>query len=93
LKEFTNLVVTRTFSKIYALAGARIGFAIAHSDVADLMNRVRQPFNVSSIGLEGALAALNDNEFIQKSYALNRTGMLQLTDGYRKLNIELPPRW
>ena len=91
LKEFPNLVVTRTFSKIYGLAGARIGFAIAHSDVADLMNRVRQPFNVSSIGLAGALAALNDSEFIQKSYALNRAGMLQLTDGFRKLNIEFIP--
>ncbi len=91
LKEFPNLVVTRTFSKIYGLAGARIGFAIAHPDVADLMNRVRQPFNVSSIGLVGALAALNDSEFVQKSYALNRAGMLQLTDGFRKLNIEFIP--
>lgn len=91
LKEFPNLVVTRTFSKIYGLAGVRVGFAIAHPDVADLMNRVRQPFNVSSLGLVGALAALDDNEFVQKSYALNRAGMLQLSDGFRKLSLEFIP--
>ena len=57
------------------------------------MNRVRQPFNVSSIGLVGALAALQDAEFVQKSYALNRAGMLQLTDGFRKLGIEIIPSY
>lgn len=91
LNEFPNLLITRTFSKIYGLAGVRVGFAIAHPDIADLMNRVRQPFNVSSIGLIGALATLDDNEFVQKSFALNRAGMLQLTDGFRKLGLEFIP--
>lgn len=93
LKQFSNLLITRTFSKVYGLAGVRVGFGLTHPDVANLMNRVRQPFNVSSIGLVGALAALQDAEFVQKSYALNRTGMLQLTDGFRKLGIEHIPSY
>ncbi|WP_297326049.1 histidinol-phosphate transaminase [Nitrosomonas sp.] len=93
LKQFPNLLITRTFSKVYGLAGVRIGFGLTHPDVANLMNRVRQPFNVSSIGLVGALAALQDAEFVQKSYALNRVGMLQLTDGFRKLGIEYIPSY
>jgi histidinol-phosphate aminotransferase len=93
LKQFPNLLITRTFSKIYGLAGVRVGFGLTHPDIANLMNRVRQPFNVSSIGLVGALAALQDAEFVQKSYALNRAGMLQLTDGFRKLSIEIIPSY
>lgn len=93
LKQFPNLLITRTFSKVYGLAGARIGFGLAHPDVANLMNRVRQPFNVSSIGLIGALAGLQDAEFVQRSYALNRAGMLQLTDGFRKMGIEYIPSY
>ncbi len=93
LKRFSNLLITRTFSKAYGLAGVRVGFGLAHPDVANLMNRVRQPFNVSSIGLVGALAALHDAEFVQRSYALNRAGMLQLTDGFRKMSIECIPSY
>ena len=93
LKQFPNLLITRTFSKVYGLAGVRVGFGLTHPDVANLMNRVRQPFNVTSIGLVGALAALQDAEFVQKSYALNRAGMLQLTDGFRKLGIEYIPSY
>ena len=93
LKQFSNLLITRTFSKVYGLAGVRVGFGLTHPDVANLMNRVRQPFNVSSIGLAGALAALQDAEFVQKSYALNRAGMLQLTDGFRKMGVEYIPSY
>ncbi|MEK7301726.1 MAG: histidinol-phosphate transaminase, partial [Pseudomonadota bacterium] len=93
LKQFSNLLIARTFSKVYGLAGVRVGFGLTHPDVANLMNRVRQPFNVSSIGLVGALAALQDAEFVQKSYALNRAGMLQLTEGFRKLGIEHIPSY
>lgn len=93
LKQFPNLVITRTFSKIYGLAGVRVGFGLAHPEVANLMNRVRQPFNVSSIGLIGALAALDDLEFVQRSYALNRAGMLQLSEGFRKLGVEYIPSY
>ena len=63
LHSFPNLLITRTFSKIYGMAGIRIGFGFAHTQVSGLMNRIRQPFNVNSIGLSGALAAINDTEF------------------------------
>lgn len=93
LKQFPNLIITRTFSKAYGLAGVRVGYGLAHPDVANLMNRVRQPFNVNSIGLAGALAALKDNEFVERSFALNRAGMLQMADGLRKLGVEYIPSY
>ncbi len=93
LKQFPNLIITRTFSKAYGLAGVRVGFGLAHPHVANLMNRVRQPFNVNSIGLVGALAALQDNEFLERSFALNRAGMLQMAEGLRKLDVEYIPSY
>jgi histidinol-phosphate aminotransferase len=91
LAEFPNLLVTKTFSKAYGLAGLRIGYALAHPDVAELMNRVRQPFNVSSLGLVAAAAALDDDDFIARGYAANRLGMAQLTQGLRNLGIGFIP--
>jgi histidinol-phosphate aminotransferase len=91
LKRFPNLVVTRTFSKVYGLAGLRVGFALAAAGVADLMNRVRQPFNVNSVALAAATAALEDTQFVRESFELNRAGMRQLTDGFRRLAIEYIP--
>ena len=91
LARFPNLVVTRTFSKAYGLAGLRVGFALAHPDIADLMNRVRQPFNVSTIAQAAAVAALDDQEFVRDSVALNRSGMRQIDDGLKQLNLECIP--
>ncbi len=91
LKRHPNLVVTRTFSKAYGLAGLRVGFALAHPSVADVMNRVRQPFNVNSIALAAAAAALDDMEFVARSYAVNLSGMRQLEEGARKLGLEYIP--
>ncbi len=91
LKRFANLVVMRTFSKVYGLAGLRAGYAFADPGVADLMNRVRQPFNVNSLSLAAATAALGDHEFVRRSFELNRTGMKQITDGLRRLGIEFIP--
>jgi histidinol-phosphate aminotransferase len=91
LKEFPNLIVTRTFSKAYGLAGLRVGYAFAHPDVADLMNRVRQPFNVNSISLAAAAAGLDDRDFVQRSFELNQTGMRQLTAGLSKLGLAYIP--
>jgi len=91
LKRFPNLVVTRTFSKVYGLAGLRVGYAFAAAGVADLMNRVRQPFNVNSVALAAATAALDDTGFVRKSFELNRSGMRQLTDGFKRLAIEYIP--
>ena len=93
LDIFPNLLITRTFSKIYGMAGVRIGFGLAHTQLSELMNRIRQPFNVNSIGLAGALAAINDTEFVKRSYALNQAGMLQITTGLRQLGLTYIPSY
>src|SRR5574343_1495057 len=67
IADFPNLVVTRTFSKIYGLAGLRVGFAVAAAEIADLMNRVRQPFNVNNLAIAAAVAALDDHLFVADS--------------------------
>ena len=77
LDEFPNLVVTRTFSKIYGLAGLRIGYAVSSAEIADILNRVRQPFNANSLALAAAEAALADDEFLQTSATTNRAGLEQ----------------
>ena len=91
IKDFSNLVVCRTFSKIYGLAGLRIGYALASAEVADLMNRVRQPFNVNNLALAAAVAALDDHLFVAESYELNRRGMEQLVAGLKRLGFEHIP--
>ena len=93
LSRFPNLVVTRTFSKVYGLAGLRVGYAFASAGVADLLNRVRQPFNVNSLGLAAATAALDDEDFVKKSHDLNRTGMRQVTDGLKRLGLDYIPSY
>jgi len=89
--KFPNLVVSRTFSKAYGLAGLRVGYGFAHAQVADLMNRVRQPFNVSDIAQAAAAAALFDDEFVEQSYLLNKLGMQKLTDGFLRLGLSWIP--
>jgi histidinol-phosphate aminotransferase len=91
LKEFPNLIITRTFSKIYGLAGLRVGFAVASPELADLMNRVRQPFNVNNLAIAAACAALDDHLFIAESYQLNRHGMEQIVAGLKRLGLEHIP--
>ncbi len=90
-KRHPNLVVMRTFSKAYGLAGLRVGYGLAHPSIADVMNRVRQPFNVNSLALAAAAAALDDMEFVAKSYAENLQGMRQLEQGARALGLEYIP--
>jgi len=91
LKEFDNLVVTRTFSKAYGLAGLRVGFALAHPAVADMMNRVRQPFNVNNMAQAAAAAALKDDAFVRRSRDLNDAGMHQMTEGLNQLGLRYIP--
>jgi histidinol-phosphate aminotransferase len=91
LGEFENLIISRTFSKAYGLAGLRIGFGLCHASIADMMNRVRQPFNVNSIAQAAAVASLADDDFVARSYALNQAGMAQLTQGFNKLGLEYIP--
>jgi len=93
LKRHPNLVITRTFSKAYGLAGLRVGYALAHPQVADVMNRVRQPFNVNGVALAAAVAALNDMEFVARSYADNLQGMRQIEEGARALGLEWIPSY
>jgi len=91
LKRYRNLILTRTFSKAYGLAGLRVGYAAAAPEVADLMNRVRQPFNVNSISLAAAAAGLEDHEFVERSYRLNNDGMAQITAGLTRLGLDYIP--
>ncbi len=91
LAEFDNLIISRTFSKAYGLAGLRIGYGVASPGVADMMNRVRQPFNVNSVAQAAAVASLSDDDFVERSYALNRAGMLQLTQGFNNLGLNYIP--
>ena len=91
LADFPNLVLTRTFSKIYGLAGLRIGYALASADIADLMNRVRQPFNCNNLALAAAVAALDDHAFVAQSYALNRAGMEQIVATLKRFGLSHIP--
>jgi len=91
LHAFPNLVVTRTFSKAHGLAGLRIGYGISHEKLADLMNRVRQPFNVNSVAQVAAEAALHDAEHIERSVVLNRNGMQQLIEAFDQLGLDYIP--
>ena len=90
-QQFDNLIVTRTLSKAYGLAGLRIGFALAHPEVADVMNRVRQPFNVNSVAQAAAVAALADDEFVRRTRELNDHGMKQMSAGFARMGLEYIP--
>lgn len=91
LTEFPNLLVTRTFSKIYGLAGLRIGYGLTNSAVADLMNRVRQPFNCNNLALAGAIAALDDQAFVAESYRVNHEGMVKIQAALTRLGLDYIP--
>jgi histidinol-phosphate aminotransferase len=91
VQKHRNLIVTRTFSKIYGLAGLRVGFGVMDPKVADLLNRVRQPFNVNSLALAAATAALEDHDFVAKSAEMNRTGMARLQSEFKRLGIASIP--
>ena len=91
LREFPNLIITRTFSKAYGLAGLRVGYALAQEQVVDMMNRVRQPFNVNSIAQAAAVAALQDEGFVRQTHELNLLGMEQLTQGFKLMELEFIP--
>jgi len=91
LAEYPNLVVTRTFSKAYGLASLRVGYGVSSEQLADLMNRVRPPFNVNSVALAAAVACLKDENYVRQSKALNDQGMAQLEKGFDQLNVNWIP--
>lgn len=91
LGRYPNLIVCRTFSKAYGLAGLRVGYSASSPAIADMLNRVRQPFNVSSIALAAAEAVLDDEDYLAKSVAVNRAGLAQIADGLRPLGLGVIP--
>ncbi|WP_370263273.1 histidinol-phosphate transaminase [Limnobacter sp.] len=91
--KYSNLLVSRSFSKAYGLAGLRVGYSVSSTAVADLLNRVRQPFNVNSIALAAAEAALGDAEFLKKTYEVNLAGLEQLQSGFKFLGLEYVPSY
>ncbi|UVW29869.1 histidinol-phosphate transaminase [Massilia sp. H6] len=91
VRKYPNLVVSRTFSKAYGLAGLRVGFAIAQPAVTDLMNRIRQPFNVNSLAQAAAIAALNDKAFLEQGARNNLEGYRQMTSAFDALGLEYVP--
>lgn len=91
VRRYPNLVVSRTFSKAFGLAGLRVGFAIAQPELTDLLNRLRQPFNVNTMAQAAAIAALADTAFLEKSAALNAEGYRRLTQAFDKLGLEYVP--
>jgi histidinol-phosphate aminotransferase len=88
---YPNLIIARTFSKAYGLAGFRIGYGVSSIDVADLLNRIRPPFNCNSLALAAAEAALDDADYLQRSIDLNNAGMLQLTAAFQELGLQWIP--
>jgi histidinol-phosphate aminotransferase len=89
--QYPNLVVTRTFSKAYGLASLRVGYGISSPELADLMNRVRPPFNVNSFALAAAVATLNDADYVAESKAVNEAGMAYLTKSFDELALPYIP--
>lgn len=91
LNGHPNLIISRTFSKAYGLASLRVGYALGDAQVMAMLNRVRQPFNVNSMAQAAAVAAIQDTDFVQQTFALNQRGMKQITDGLIKLGLEHIP--
>ena len=91
LQQYPNLIVSRTLSKCYGLAALRVGFALASVEVTDFLNRIRQPFNVNHLAMVGAVAALKDEAFIERSRVVNKAGMAQLEAGFKALGLEYVP--
>ena len=90
-REFGNVSVLKTFSKIYGLGGLRVGYGVMRPELSKYVQKVRMPFNVSSIGLVGAAAAMGDKAFIKKSIAVNKKGMKVMTQFYKKIAVPFLP--
>lgn len=91
--QFPNLLVSRTFSKAYGLAGLRVGYAVSSPEVADLLNRVRQPFNVNALALAAAQAAMDDTAFLKATYDNNQQGLEQLQSAFVRMGLEYVPSY
>ena len=89
-RRYPNLIVSRTFSKAYGLAGLRVGFAVSQPALTDLLNRVRQPFNVNTLAQAAAIAALADSAYLEEAYATNKAGKAQLCQAFDALLRYVP---
>jgi len=88
VNEFDNLIVLRTFSKAYAMAGLRVGYSVSNKHIADMMNCVKIPYSLNMLSEGAAIAALKDQDFIRRSVALVNENRGPLTDGLKKLGFE-----
>lgn len=93
VRQYPNLLVSRTMSKAYGLAGLRVGFGIAQPQITDLLNRIRQPFNVNAMAQAAAIAALADTAFLAQSAQVNRDGYRQLTAAFEQMGLEYVPSY
>ena len=93
VKQYRNLVVSRSFSKAYGLAGLRVGYGVSQPALTNLMARVRQPFNVNALAQAAAIAALHDDEFLRQSEAVNTAGKQQLESGFKELGLQYVPSY
>ena len=91
LNQYKNLIITRTFSKIYGLAGLRIGYSLSHPDIADILNRVRQPFNTNMLAQAAALAAIDDEDHVVDSVKSNTQGLQQYMNAFDALGLNYIP--
>jgi histidinol-phosphate aminotransferase len=91
VRRFPNLLLSRSFSKAYGLAGLRVGYGIAQPELTDLLNRVRQPFNCNSLAQAAAVAALADTAFVERGVQINRQGMVQVTRAFDELGLRYLP--
>jgi histidinol-phosphate aminotransferase len=91
LGRHPNLILSRTFSKAYGLAALRVGYGLMSPVLADLLNRVRQPFNVNSLAQVAAVASLADTEYVRESHEINRAGLARLEAGLERLGVPFVP--
>lgn len=91
LSSYPNLLVSRTFSKAYGLAALRVGYMVGCAEIIQYINQVREPFNVNHYAQVGAAAAIQDQDFVQKSVALNKAGMNQILDALNRFKLEYIP--
>lgn len=88
VRRFPNVMIARTFSKAYGLAGARVGYAIAQPGILEMLNRVRHPFNVNDLSQIAALAALEDQDFVKRTLEVNRKGLEYLSKQFDELGLQ-----
>lgn len=89
--EFPNVVMLRTFSKIYGLGGLRLGWSYASREITDVLNRIRGPFNVNAVAQVAGVAAVNDREFVEKSFHHNQKWLKRLPEELKKIGLDVTP--